>query len=67
MSANKFVLKHHQIEVDYTLGITPGLTDLRYKDGANVKTFRTIEITTDQTALGSLVSVLLVRTIDRDG
>jgi hypothetical protein len=67
MSANKFVLKHHQIEVDYTLGITPGLTDLRYKDGANVKTFRTNEITTDQTALGSLVSVLLVRTIDRDG
>lgn len=67
MSANKFVLKHHQIEVDYTLGITPGLTDPRYKDGANVKTFRTNEITTDQTALGSLVSVLLVRTIDRGG
>jgi hypothetical protein len=55
------------LEVDYTLGITPGLTDPRYKDGANVKTFRTNEITTDQTALGSLVSVLLVRTIDRGG
>jgi hypothetical protein len=67
MSANKFVLKHHQIEVDYTLGITPGLTALHYKDGADVKTFKTNEITTDQTALGSLVSVLLVSTVDTGG
>jgi hypothetical protein len=67
MSANKFVLKHHQIEVDYTIGVTPGLTALTYKDGPNVKTFKTNEITTDQTALGSLVSVLLVRTVDTGG
>jgi len=67
MSANKFILKHHQIEVDYTIGVTPGLTALTYKDGPNVKTFKTNEITTDQTALGSLVSVLLVRTIDTGG
>ncbi len=56
MSANKFILKHHQIEVDYTIGITPGLPALTYKDGPNVKTFKTNEITTDQTALGSMVS-----------
>jgi hypothetical protein len=67
MSANKFVLKHHQIEVDYTIGVTPGLTAVTYKDGPNVKTFKTNEITTDQTALGSLVSVLLVRTVDTGG
>jgi hypothetical protein len=31
MAANKFVLKHQQIEVDLTLGATPGIntTDLR--------------------------------------
>ena|ERR1700730_3064289 len=67
MSANKFILKHHQIEVDYTIGITLGLVALTYKDGPDVKTFKTNEITTDQTALGSLVSVLLVRTIDTGG
>src|SRR6266403_5761367 len=67
MSANKFVLKHHNIEVDYTIGITPGLTALEYKDPPNVKTFNTNEITTDHTAAGSFVSVLLVRTIDTGG
>jgi hypothetical protein len=67
MSANRFVLKHGQIEVDYTIGLTPGLTALTYKDGPNVKTFKTNEVTTDHTALGSLVSVLLVRTIDTGG
>ena len=67
MSANKFVLKHHHIEVDYTIGITPGLPALTYKDGANVKTFKTNEITTESTALGSLVSVALVKSIDTGG
>ena len=50
MSANKFILKHKQIEVDYTIGLTPGLVALTYKDGPDVKTFKTSEITTDQTA-----------------
>ena len=67
MSANKFVLKHHQIEVDYTIGITPGLPALVYKDGPNVKNFPTAEITTDETGLGSLVSVSLVTSIDTGG
>src|SRR5208283_742373 len=67
MSANKFVLKHHHIEVDYTIGITPGLPALIYKDGHSVKDFQASEITTDQTALGSLVSVSLVKSIDTGG
>lgn len=67
MSANKFVLKHHHIEVDYTLGITPGLPALTYRDGRNVTTFTNTEIATDETAEGSLVSVPLLRTIDTGG
>jgi|SRR5579872_3111101 len=67
MSANKFVLKHHQIEVDYTIGITPGIPALIYKDGPQVTKFTTADITTDATALGSLVSVPLVKSIDTGG
>jgi hypothetical protein len=67
MSANKFVLKHHSIEVHYTIGITPGLPALIYKDGADEKTFKSSEITTDNTGVGSLVSVLRLRTIDTGG
>jgi hypothetical protein len=67
VSANKFVLKHHQIEVDYTVGITPGLVALTYKDGPETKTFKTTEVATDKTALGTFVSVPLVKTIDTGG
>ena len=31
MPANKFVLKHHQIEVEYTIGLTPGVPALIYE------------------------------------
>ena len=67
MSANKFVLKHHHIEVDYTIGITPGLPALVYKDGPNVTNFQADQITTDETGLGSLVSVSLAESIDTGG
>ncbi len=67
MPANKFVLTGHNIEVDYTIGITPGLPALIYKNGPDVKTFQTSEITTNETALGSIVSVSLVRTVDTGG
>ena len=67
MSANKFVLKHHRIEVDYAVGITPGLVALTYKDGSDLKTFKTTEVTTDKTALGTFVSVALLETIDTGG
>ena len=67
MSANKFVLKHHHIEVEYTIGITPGLPALIYKDGPNAKNFQANEITTNETGLGSLVSVSLAKSIDAGG
>jgi hypothetical protein len=55
MAANKFVLKHQQIEVDLTLGGTPGIPALVYQDGSSApKSFTTAEITTDQTGLGTL-------------
>jgi len=68
VAANKFVLKHHQIEVDYTLGATPGIPVLVYRDGSSAsKSFTAAEITTDQTGLGTLVSVSLVTSIDTGG
>ena len=59
MSANRFVLKHHQLDVEYTIGATPGVTALVYKDASGAKDFKVNEITTDKTALGLLVSVPL--------
>ena len=68
MAANKFVLKHHQVEVDYTIGATPGLPALVYRDGnSESKSFTTAEIRTDDTGVGTLVSVALVPTIDANG
>lgn len=68
MAANKFVLKHHQVEVDYTIGVTPGIPALVYQDGSTApKSFPGAEITTDQTQLGTLVSVALVTSIDTGG
>jgi hypothetical protein len=67
MSANRFVLKHKAIEVDYTIGITLGIPALVYKDGTDVKRFTAIQITTTQTPLGALVSVPLVRKVDTGG
>lgn len=67
MSANKFVLKHHHIEVDYAIGVTPGLTALTYNDGKSVKTFTSAQIQTNTTALGSVVSIPLLTSIDTGG
>lgn len=67
MNANNFVLTGHQVEVDYTIGMTPGLPALTYKDGSKVVNFKNDEVTTIETALGLLVSVPLVRTIDVGG
>ena len=65
MSANKFVLKHHQIEVDYTRGATPGLPALVYRNGnSGSVSFTATKITTDQTGLGTLVSVVIEPTVD---
>jgi hypothetical protein len=68
MSANHFVLRHHHIEVEYTVGITPGLPALTYHDGnSSAMSFTDAEITTDETGLGTLVSVSLLKTVDTGG
>jgi hypothetical protein len=65
MATTKIVLKHQQVEVDYTLGATPALV---YQDGSPpAKSFTASQITTDQTGLGTLVSVALVLSIDVGG
>jgi hypothetical protein len=67
MAANKFVLKHRHLEIEYTIGITPGIPALTYRHGPHVKTFTSAQITTDHTALGTLVSVALETSIDTGG
>ncbi len=68
LMSNKFVLKHHEIEVEYTIGLTPGLAALTYNDGSSAAlTFTSAEITTDEIALGTLVSVPLRTTTDTGG
>lgn len=67
MSANKFVLKGSGVEVDYTIGATPGIPALFYKAGAFHLSFKTDEIVSEDTGLGKLVSVSLIRTIDTGG
>jgi hypothetical protein len=56
MAANKFVLKGSRVEVDYTIGITPGLPALVYKAGAFQKSFTSSQILSNDTGLGELVS-----------
>jgi len=68
VAANRFTLKHHQVEVEYTIGITPGITALVYQAGSSApKDFTEAQITTDQTALGTLVSVALETSVDTGG
>jgi hypothetical protein len=65
VATTKIVLKHHKVEVDYTLGATPALV---YQDGNSTpRSFTTSQIITDQTGLGTLVSVALVLSIDVGG
>jgi hypothetical protein len=68
MSGNNFVLKSDQIEVEYTIVINPGLPALTYSDGSSgAVSFTSSEIATDETTLGTLVSVPLLKTIDAGG
>jgi hypothetical protein len=67
-AANTFVLRHGPVEVDYRPGVVAGATALVYSDGGSVHlSFTAAEITTDQTGLGTLVSVPLRLTIDTGG
>lgn len=65
--ANRYVLDGNGIQVAYTIGITPGLTALTFTEGATHKDFTTADVETDQTGLGTLVSVALVKTVDAGG
>jgi hypothetical protein len=65
MVANRFALKHHQVEVDYTLGGIPALV---YRDGSSApRSFTVSEIMTNQTGLGTVVSVALVTSVEAGG
>ena len=59
MSANQFALKHREIEIEYNIGITPGLPVLSYQDASGRRSFTATEVRVEETALGSLVSVPL--------
>ena len=67
MAANHFVLKGSGVEVDYTIGANPGFTALTYKAGSITKSFKPAEVETDNTGLGTMVSVALTQTIDTGG
>jgi hypothetical protein len=75
MAANKLVLKNDQVEVEYTpedpaAGATPtsGLALLVYRDGGSApKSFTGSQVATDQTGLGTLVSVALATSVDTGG
>ena len=65
--ANKYVLHGNGIQVDYTIGGNPGFTALTFTEGGTTKNFTPAQITTDQTGLGTLVSVALALTVDTGG
>jgi hypothetical protein len=67
MRANKFILKGAGVDVSYTIGITPGLPEMIYKDGAFEREFTAREILSNDTGLGELVSVALILTVDTGG
>jgi hypothetical protein len=67
MAANRFILKHASVEVDYTIGANPSFPALIYKSGAFQKSFLPSEIDVDNTGLGELVSASLISSIDAGG
>jgi len=64
---NHFTLKGHHIEVEYTTNVPPNSTALKYKDNSFSHDFKANEVTTAETAFGSLVTVPLKRSIDAGG
>ena len=67
MAANKFILKGHDVRVDYTIGVTPGIPAFIYKDKKISKDFPSSAVHTDKTELGDLVTVPLEVTVDEGG
>jgi hypothetical protein len=67
VSANKYTLKHHDVTVEYDVDITPGIPALTYTDESGPRSFRDGQITVENTAIGSLVSVALRESVDTGG
>ena len=67
MAASKYRLAGSGVEIEYTTGGDPAPPVLTYRAGAFVKNFAGNEVQTDLSALGRLVSVPLLRTIDVGG
>jgi hypothetical protein len=67
MAAHIYRLSGPGVEIEYTIGGDPSLPVLTYRAGAFVKNFAANEVLTDRSALGRLVSVPLLRTIDVGG
>ncbi|WP_233860277.1 hypothetical protein [Paraburkholderia sp. HD33-4] len=67
MHPNNFVLKGAGVEVDYTVGGTPGAPSLVYKDGAFERVFAQAQIQSNDTDLGELVSIHLIPSVDAGG
>ena len=65
--ANRYLLQGNGVHVEYTIGGNPGFTALTYTEGGNTKNFTPAQITTENTGLGTMVSVPLVLSIDTGG
>ncbi len=65
--ANRFILKGHAVEVDYTIGANPNFVALTLKAHGSVNTFKPAEIASEQTDMGQLVSVALPAAADAVG
>src|SRR5579875_75353 len=66
--ANRFLLQHRSVQVEYNVGGNPGFTGLSYSHGEDEPVnFKEDEVTTVATALGTLVSVPLRKTVDTGG
>ncbi len=67
MPVRKIILKGAGIEVDYTVGASESFVALIYRAGAFVRSFTPLEIQTDATGLGQMVSVSLLQSPDSGG
>jgi hypothetical protein len=64
--ANLSPKSNHMVNIGWAVDYTVGSSFI-FKQGGSTKTFTAAEITTDQTGLGTLVSVPLLLMIDTDG
>jgi hypothetical protein len=67
MIANTFALKGPGVEVDYKVGVTPGIPALIYKAGAFQKSFTSAQVLSNDAGLGQLIVVHLFLSVDAGG